>query len=658
MTDLLASGESRHRPPSAPIRSAGGGVSLWSRLHSFRSRFTFRFSGSGRYAAALTADGEARLRCELWMLPDETVPYRPTLALSHELATTDDVPVDAIPFDDGTLVLVRASGELCRLAPAGPERVLGRLPFTPRLIAAPPESGQRVVFLGRADDASGNCVAWMLPHAHAAPRPLADLPPLLLRGGGWADVAGTRLLVNLRDEGTVRPGVLDVVSGTCTALPPRDPAMSDTVWMTAPAAGAALLASVVDEVAVARIMTPQRETREITTLGEFPGDVKPVALSRGAELVAVQVRDGLRQRLAVVDLLRDTVLDTAQPGDEMLATAGWAGRPEDPVLWGLATRAGLPARVVAYHGRGRTEAGRGRTEADRGRTEADDGTPAGGYDGWAPSHLERFPGAVEPIEAVVCGHHDWRDASEVVIALHGGPAAHWPLKFSQFFQVLAAEGLTVLALNPRGSTGYGDAFHQHLVGQWGGPDLADVLAVTRYVVAGRSGRRALLFGESYGAFLALLSAGAAPDLWDRVLAVAPFLSGTGLYQVASPRVQNMIDRLGGRKPVLDEHGPRDVLELAGRITAPLLLIHGAADEIIPVGQSRTLAEHLTRIGRRPGMDFRYQEVAGAPHTPLAGAVRLQTAAATFLKDGTWPDGDAGLSWRPRPPILSGEEVST
>ena len=85
--------------------------------------------------------------------------------------------------------------------------------------------------------------------------------------------------------------------------------------------------------------------------------------------------------------------------------------------------------------------------------------------GWVDARVESLPGADGPIETVVYGP-DWRSSSVVVVALHGGPDAHWTLAFDSLFQLLAGAGLTVVAPNQRGSTGYGRAYQDAIAGAW------------------------------------------------------------------------------------------------------------------------------------------------------------------------------------------------
>ncbi|WP_051970425.1 alpha/beta hydrolase family protein [Kitasatospora azatica] len=258
---------------------------------------------------------------------------------------------------------------------------------------------------------------------------------------------------------------------------------------------------------------------------------------------------------------------------------------------------------------------------------------------WQRAHCLELAGPAGPIEAVVYGGEAWLSSPQLVLALHGGPADAWRLEFDPALQRMAAEGLAVLAPNQRGSTGYGTAHAMAIRGAWGGPDLADVLGL----LEGLAGQRAALgleppalFGVSYGAFLALLAAALAPaDRVARCAVVAPFLSGARLLAEATAPVRALISRLGGAEPIEDEFGPRDLLRLAGRLTGPLLVVHGDRDDAVPVGQSRALRQELLRLGRREGSDFHYLEAAGAGHEVLAeeGSAVLHELLAGFLRTG-------------------------
>ncbi|MFD9905913.1 alpha/beta hydrolase family protein [Streptomyces sp. NPDC059063] len=608
----------------------------WSTLTTLRSRMSFRFSAAGRSAAALVSDGRGFLFCEYWDLVGGTsksgtpgcrpVPEFRINALQDGERTAP--PYDAVPFDDSS-VLVVGPESVVQVAPTGVVSPAGRLPFRPSVIAPAPDGSRSVLFLGREDGAAWS--AWRWGEGAGLVGPLYVLPALHPRGGGWLDPGARRYALNVRSaEGqTTSPAVLDVETGALSRLPLVAPSDHDLVWHTAPRAGEVLLVTNREGRRELCLHGPHG-SRALRSPHQMEGTVVPLALHPCGDLVLLNESDGLRQRLAVLDTRQDTVLRLPDPPECAIGAAAWAEQsPESTAVWALAVGPGLPPRML-----GATVAPSGRASGWR---ELRDGTEAGEHTGWAPGRLERLPGSDGDIEVVVCGHEDWRSAPQVAIALHGGPADQWSLKFSQLFQLFAAHGITVIAPNPRGSTGYGDRFQRAIVGAWGGPDLADVVALSRHVHAQRGAERPLLlYGASYGAFLALLATAAVPALWARTLAVSPMLSADRLYLEAKDSVRAMIDRLGGRTVLADAHGPRDMLSRASRLTTPLALIHGQNDTVIPPSHSRRLVAELERLGRTRGVDFHHLEVAGAGHSPLDGSAELHRTAAQYLAFGIWP----------------------
>ncbi len=62
-----------------------------------------------------------------------------------------------------------------------------------------------------------------------------------------------------------------------------------------------------------------------------------------------------------------------------------------------------------------------------------------------------------------------------ILEIHGGPHTAYGSMFVFEFQLLAAQGWGVLAINPRGSTGYGERFTMASNGDWGGNDYQDLM---------------------------------------------------------------------------------------------------------------------------------------------------------------------------------------
>lgn len=87
--------------------------------------------------------------------------------------------------------------------------------------------------------------------------------------------------------------------------------------------------------------------------------------------------------------------------------------------------------------------------------------------------------------------------------IHGGPVAQYSHSYDFNAQLFAANGYVVLMINPRGSSGYGQAFSEILFADWGNRDFEDVMAAVDYAInAGIADPEHLgVGGWSYGGIL-------------------------------------------------------------------------------------------------------------------------------------------------------------
>lgn len=90
-----------------------------------------------------------------------------------------------------------------------------------------------------------------------------------------------------------------------------------------------------------------------------------------------------------------------------------------------------------------------------------------------------------------------------VLRLHGGPVYQFSHEFMPDWQIYAAQGYAVLAVNPRGSSGRGFDFAKAIYADWGNRDVQDVLAgADRAVAMGIADPQRLgIGGWSYGGIL-------------------------------------------------------------------------------------------------------------------------------------------------------------
>jgi len=90
-----------------------------------------------------------------------------------------------------------------------------------------------------------------------------------------------------------------------------------------------------------------------------------------------------------------------------------------------------------------------------------------------------------------------------IVRVHGGPIYQFSHEFMIDWQLFAANGYVVLAVNPRGSSGRGFRYAHAIWADWGNRDVQDVLSATDYVIkAGIADKNHLgIGGWSYGGML-------------------------------------------------------------------------------------------------------------------------------------------------------------
>ncbi len=94
----------------------------------------------------------------------------------------------------------------------------------------------------------------------------------------------------------------------------------------------------------------------------------------------------------------------------------------------------------------------------------------------------------------------------VVFLIHGGPQGAWGPDFHERWnlQLFASPGYVVVAINPRGSTGYGQDFVDAIHGEWGGDCYEDLQRGFDYVLDTFEfcdGQRCAAAGASFGGFM-------------------------------------------------------------------------------------------------------------------------------------------------------------
>jgi acetyl esterase/lipase len=205
-------------------------------------------------------------------------------------------------------------------------------------------------------------------------------------------------------------------------------------------------------------------------------------------------------------------------------------------------------------------------------------------------------------------------AHPVVLDVHGGPNAHYGEGWNAVQQLLARSGFVVVFVNPRGSTGYGKAFTTSVLGDWGGEDMQDILAVLDVALArpGLDRSRLGIWGYSYGGYVASLLLGRTRRFKAAVIGAPAFdlVSLFGTSDIGTTFGSTQWG--GGPAERWDWYRERGPLATIGAATAPTLIVHGEEDHRCPIGQGEELFAALLRAG----CEAEFARYPGASHAML------------------------------------------
>ena len=221
----------------------------------------------------------------------------------------------------------------------------------------------------------------------------------------------------------------------------------------------------------------------------------------------------------------------------------------------------------------------------------------------------------------------------VVVLPHGGPHSSDSEAFDWWAQAFASRGYAVFQPNFRGSTNRDDAFKLAGYGEWGRKmqtDISDGLAVLADKgIVDRD--RACIVGASYGGYAALAGVTLQQGLYECAVAVAPVSDIAAMYNEDTRTAQNRITK----KRLLDQLGPRDRWDevsprrFADRADAPIMLIHGEDDTVVPFSHSDKMADALKDAGK----SYELVRLEGEDHWLSLSSTRLQMleAAVGFVE---------------------------
>jgi dipeptidyl aminopeptidase/acylaminoacyl peptidase len=177
----------------------------------------------------------------------------------------------------------------------------------------------------------------------------------------------------------------------------------------------------------------------------------------------------------------------------------------------------------------------------------------------------------------------------MLLWIHGGPLSSWNSWSWRWNPWLAvAKGYAVLLPDPALSTGYGVDFVQRGWRGWGGKPFTDLMSVTDAAVARDDidAERTAALGGSFGGYMANWVAGHT----KRFLAIVTHASVWSLDQMG-PTTDAAYYWYRELDAALSDANSPD--RWVDDITTPMLVIHGAKDYRVPLGEAIRLWWDLT-----------------------------------------------------------------
>jgi dipeptidyl aminopeptidase/acylaminoacyl peptidase len=183
----------------------------------------------------------------------------------------------------------------------------------------------------------------------------------------------------------------------------------------------------------------------------------------------------------------------------------------------------------------------------------------------------------------------------LIVSIHGGPTDQNTVQFNARFAYWLSKGWAIFVPDYRGSTGHGRAYQQAMNHGWGVVDVADVVSGIESFHGDLriNALRIVLMGGSAGGFTVLhLAARNLPGVVGAI-ALYPVTDLAELDATTHRFERTYNSTIVGPPSIYSERSP---ITSVAKIKVPLLLLHGDADPVVNVEQSRALVAAIQTAG--------------------------------------------------------------
>ncbi len=222
-----------------------------------------------------------------------------------------------------------------------------------------------------------------------------------------------------------------------------------------------------------------------------------------------------------------------------------------------------------------------------------------------------------------------RPGQPTLCFVHGGPESQYRGSLNPVVAYLVSRGIAVAAPNVRGSTGYGRDYHHLDDVELRLDSVRDLAELARSLGAG-TGVPVAVMGGSYGGYMTMAAITEHPGLWSAAVTIVgivnfvTFLERTGAYRRALREAE--YGSLERDRAFLERISP---IHKVDAIVCPLMVIHGANDPRVPVGEAEQVVSALQSRGREVTY-LRYED-EGHGITRLQNRLDCYPQIASFLE---------------------------
>ena len=208
----------------------------------------------------------------------------------------------------------------------------------------------------------------------------------------------------------------------------------------------------------------------------------------------------------------------------------------------------------------------------------------------------------------------------MILEIHGGPFAMYGPTFAAEIQRFAAEGYVAVYVNPRGSTGYGEAFAQEIDLAYPGEDYNDLMDVVDHLVAKGyvSKDRLFVTGGSGGGILTAWIVGKT-DRFAAAASVKPVINWMTMAlaaDIAAFVKRHWIREAPWENP--DAFLSKSPIMLVGNVVTPTMVMVGEEDWRTPTWE----AEQFYTALKLKGVETALIRIPGASHSIASRPSRL------------------------------------